>query len=164
MPSNISELSCFLASEKKTQELAVDIATLCKAGDTILLYGDVGSGKTSFARAFIKEITGLQGNIASPTFNLLSTYPLSDGDAEVWHCDLYRLKNSAEVTELGIEEALENHIVLVEWPELIESMVSPDSLIINLFVDGVGRRVVISTSDVWMDRLKKVEYLEVYNG
>ena len=89
--------SFFLPSVEDTDKLARKIARMCKAGDVILLYGDVGSGKTTFARGFIKELTNTEEEIVSPTFTLVQTYPTTDGNT-IWHYDLYRLKHKTKIS------------------------------------------------------------------
>ncbi|MEQ1789984.1 MAG: tRNA (adenosine(37)-N6)-threonylcarbamoyltransferase complex ATPase subunit type 1 TsaE [Rickettsiales bacterium] len=154
--SAISKLERLLETPENTQEFAAILAKLCKVGDCILLYGDVGAGKTTFARGFIESIAGTQEEIVSPTFTLVQTYPLVDGGA-VWHCDLYRLKNKNELLELGLEEAFENGITLIEWPEIAESIMPKNSLTVKLDMQGQGRSVILTGNmDVWENRLKKL--------
>ena len=99
--------------------LAVRLADEAQPGDVIALWGDLGAGKTTFARAFITARAQQAGvpvdEVPSPTFTLVQTYEMPD--AAIWHFDLYRLSNAAEVWELGIEEALADGISLIEWPE-----------------------------------------------
>src|SRR3546814_8746907 len=96
-----------------------DLARIARAGDAILLRGDLGAGKTTFARAFIRARAAMGGDsvddVPSPTFTLVQTYRMPAGD--VWHFDLYRLARPEDVYELGVEEALAEGIVLIEWPD-----------------------------------------------
>ena len=111
-----------LASPEETTALARAIAPHLGAGDTFLLEGPIGSGKTHFARAIIKArlaAIGLDEDVPSPTFTLVQTYDA--GDAEIWHADLYRLGHAAEVAELGLEDAFATAICLVEWPDRLAS-------------------------------------------
>ncbi len=80
----------------------------------IALWGDLGAGKSTFARAFIRTLSPIF-DIPSPTFTLVQTYPSSKG--EIWHCDLYRLKSPSNIEDLGLQEAFYHHICLIEWPE-----------------------------------------------
>ncbi len=106
---------------QKLQFLANKIAKIAKVGDVILLYGELGVGKTTFARFFINSIfkkysLKQPNNIRSPSFPIMINYPLID--FEIFHYDLYRLKNNNDLIELNIEENLRKNITLIEWPEI----------------------------------------------
>lgn len=103
-----------LANLAATEALAGRLAALARAGDIIGLSGELGAGKTAFARAFICARLGAT-EVPSPTFTLVQVY---EGDgAPIWHVDLYRLIHSEEIFELGIEDAFDSAICLIEWPE-----------------------------------------------
>ncbi len=110
-----------LANEAATRALAARLAGLARRGDVIALSGDLGVGKTTFARAFINALPRPGAaepspeEVPSPTFTLVQTYDRAP--APVWHFDLYRLGAPEEAYELGLEEALAEAISLVEWPE-----------------------------------------------
>jgi tRNA threonylcarbamoyladenosine biosynthesis protein TsaE len=104
-----------LADETETAALAARLAAIARPGDFIALSGPLGAGKTSFARAFIRALAGPATEVPSPTFTLVQTYDSPKGT--VWHGDLYRVSAPEEAIELGIEEALGDSILLVEWPE-----------------------------------------------
>src|SRR6266700_1981101 len=108
-----------LPDEAATAALAARIASLARPGDVIALKGELGAGKTSFARAFIRARNGREA-VPSPTFTLVQTYELPGG--AVWHFDLYRLHSPEEAWELGIEEAFHAGIALIEWPERLGSL------------------------------------------
>ncbi len=98
--------------------MAVAFSAHLKGGDCLLLSGPVGAGKTHFARAIIQTMMardGLVEDVPSPTFTLVQVYETSVG--EVWHTDLYRLTHVDELTELGLDDAFETAITLVEWPD-----------------------------------------------
>ncbi len=116
-----------------TDALAGRLAQLAEVGDIIGLAGDLGAGKTTFARAFIRARIG-PVEVPSPTFTLVQMY--ENGGAPVWHFDLYRLENSKEIYELGIEEAFDNAICLIEWPEKMAGNEPPDWLEIRLTAGG----------------------------
>lgn len=94
------------------------LTTGLQPGDTVLLHGDLGAGKTSLARSIIQNLCGSTTEVTSPTFLLVQDYPLADGGL-IQHYDLYRLERDEEIYELGIEEALGQALVLVEWPHNI---------------------------------------------
>ena len=98
-----------------TQALAAQLAALARPGDVFALSGDLGAGKTEFARAFVRALTAPDEDVPSPTFTLVQTY---EADAfEVWHFDLYRLDSPDDAFELGIEDAFHEGVALIEWPE-----------------------------------------------
>jgi tRNA threonylcarbamoyladenosine biosynthesis protein TsaE len=106
------------ATDSATSTLAERMASRTSAGDTILLQGDLGTGKTHFARAFIRARLAPEDrgeDIPSPSFTLVQTY---EGETvEIWHADLYRLTDPQEVLELGLDAAMETAICLIEWPD-----------------------------------------------
>ena len=106
-------------SVEETKKIASEIAKNAKTKDTFLLKGNLGAGKTAFANGFITSLCGNQ-NVTSPTFNIVQIYKTLN-NVEVWHYDLYRIKNELELYETGIEEALENAICIIEWPEIAEN-------------------------------------------
>src|SRR6056297_4111622 len=104
-----------LSSPQATAALAARIAPLLRPGDTLLLSGPIGAGKTAFARALIQARLGRAEDVPSPTFTLVQTY--DDGICEIWHADLYRLTVPEDAVELGLEQAFAEAICLVEWPD-----------------------------------------------
>ncbi len=128
-PDDLHPLLVPLDSESATDALADRLAELAEAGDIIGLAGDLGAGKTTFARAFIRARMG-HVEVPSPTFTLVQIY--ENGGAPVWHFDLYRLEDSEEIYELGIEEAFDSAICLIEWPEKMAGNEPPDWLEMRL--------------------------------
>ena len=104
-----------LDDEAATAALAMRMAPLLRVGDCILLEGSIGSGKTFFARALIRARLDRHEDVPSPTFTLVQTYDDPKGD--IWHCDLYRLTHPDEAIELGLLDAFETAICLIEWPD-----------------------------------------------
>jgi len=197
--------SFYLKNEAETRGFAAKLAQNCTAGDVILLYGEVGAGKTTFARGFIQALIGAGEEIVSPTFTLVQVYDVkppslratnpfcgeaiqnmpnkdwiatsaspfvkASGDKTpprndenhnpppIYHCDLYRLKHAAELQDLGLDEAFENAITLIEWPELIENDL-PNALKIILTIEGEGRNIKIECTEKfeekWQKRLKSL--------
>ena len=105
---------CLLPDVAATTAVAGKLAALCRPGDVLCLFGDLGAGKTTFARGFLRAL-GVSEDIPSPTFNLLLTYDTAI--ATVWHFDLYRLNTADEVYEIGFEDAIVDGISLIEWPD-----------------------------------------------
>ncbi len=108
-------LSLSLADANETAALARRIAAQLGAGDCLLLEGPVGAGKSHFARSLIQSLQEEPEDVPSPTFTLVQTYETPQAD--IWHCDLYRLTSPDEVLELGLEDALDHAICLIEWPD-----------------------------------------------
>ena len=112
-----------LKSLEDTQNLSSKISKIVGASDIIFLYGEIGVGKTTFVRFFINHLEGKNGikksDVLSPTFNIVYEYDI--GDTKILHYDLYRLKNYKDILQLGMFEISNNHINIVEWPELIDS-------------------------------------------
>jgi tRNA threonylcarbamoyladenosine biosynthesis protein TsaE len=134
-----------------TDELAARISELAHSGDVILLQGGLGSGKTSFARGFLRAL-GVREEVPSPTFTLVQAYDTDKGP--VWHFDLYRLKQPEEAIELGFEEAQAEGIVLVEWPDRLGLLLPADALTIALAIEGPKQRsAALSAGGDWQIRL-----------
>ena len=144
-----------LPDEAATAAFAARISALAAPGDIIALKGDLGSGKTTFARGFIRARGGLE-EVPSPTFTLVQVYEL--GSAMVWHFDLYRVTSPEEAWELGIEDAFAEGISLIEWPERLGPLMPPRRLEIEfLFGDQPeARRAVLGAGEGWRPRLEKI--------
>jgi tRNA threonylcarbamoyl adenosine modification protein YjeE len=107
-----------------TSRLGAGIAAGLGAGDAVALWGELGAGKTTLARAILRAL-GVAGEAPSPTFTLVQTY--RTGRLTVSHFDLYRLKQAREMDELGLDEMLEDGAVLVEWPERAPEALPPEA-------------------------------------
>ena len=130
-----------LTDEAATEQLGAGLAARLKPGDVIGLKGDLGTGKTTLARAIIRAAMNDPNLIVpSPTFTLVETYDTPLGP--YWHFDLYRLETPEQVYELGWEEALAEGVVLVEWPERLGALL-PEHLSVTLEVEGDGRRALL---------------------
>jgi len=141
-----------LPDENATAALAARLAAAAVPGDVLALAGDLGAGKTSFARAFIRARGGDEA-VPSPTFTLVQIYDLPGG--AIWHFDLYRLRHADEIWELGIEDALRDGISLIEWPERIAGLL-PKSRLDIAFAYGAtpaARRATLSPGGSWPARL-----------
>ncbi|MEX0311580.1 MAG: tRNA (adenosine(37)-N6)-threonylcarbamoyltransferase complex ATPase subunit type 1 TsaE [Tateyamaria sp.] len=123
-----------------------------RPSDVILLEGSVGAGKTHFARALIQSLLAEPEDVPSPTFTLVQEYDTPNGT--VWHADLYRISAQSEVDELGLIEAFDQAICLVEWPDRLGSMTPRDALTLALAQDREGRRATLTWNDgKWDDKL-----------
>ena len=120
-----------LADIEQTKELAIGLADKVEAGDVIALSGEVGAGKTTFAQSFIGTLLKTPESITSPTFTLMQSYNTKHS-WRVIHADLYRLKSAGELAELGLEEAFETDVALIEWPEIALDMLPERTLHIHL--------------------------------
>ena len=131
------------ADEAATARLAAAFAHGLRAGDVVCLEGDLGAGKTAFARAAVRALIGNPDEeVPSPTFTLVQTYPTPAGT--VWHFDLYRLSGPDEVFELGGEEATAGGIVLVEWPGRLGRLVPARRIDVTIAGSGdAPRRIAI---------------------
>ena len=152
-----SHLSLTLASLDDTAKLAERFASLLEAGDVLLLEGDIGMGKSFFARTLIQSTQDDPEDVPSPTFTIVQTYDSRLG--EIWHTDLYRLGGPDDVIELGLLEAFDTAICLVEWPDKLQDL-APKSALTLILSQGSqedARDVVLRWSDPkWDDRLKAV--------
>ncbi len=153
-------ITCELESETATSALAERLAALLRPGDTLLLSGPIGAGKTHFARSLIRarlRTAGRDEDVPSPTYTLVQTY--SDGDVEIWHADLYRLSQPDELIELGLDDAFRSSIVLVEWPDRLGSGAPRGALHLD-FRDGRTERsrclAFTSEDPRWQDLIDRV--------
>ena len=133
-------LTLHLADERATTRLAQRLAPLLVAGDTVLLTGSIGAGKTHFCRNLIQTRLGRAEDVPSPTFTLVQSY---DADVEIIHVDLYRLTHPDEARELGLDLAFQTAICLVEWPDRLGDDTPANPIRIALTIEGEGRRAVI---------------------
>ena len=120
-------------SPEETADIAARIGAELQPGDCLLLRGEIGSGKTHFARSLIQSLMTEPEDVPSPTFTLVQVYDTTRG--EVWHSDLYRLSAVEELEELGLSEAFESAICLVEWPDKLGPLAPPSALTLTFATD-----------------------------
>ena len=147
---SISPITLRLPTSEDTNKLGQTLARFARLGDCILLRGDIGAGKSAVARAFIRQLLGPDTEVPSPTFTLVQVYDLPNG--EIWHTDLYRLTDTSEAVELGLIEAFEEAICLIEWPEILGDMVPKDALDIHLEARPDGHLATLTFGENWATR------------
>ena len=129
-----ANFSVNLPNEHATARFAADIACALEPGDLVTLSGDLGAGKTTFARALIRYLAGNDSiEVPSPTFTLLQTYDLPR--FPLVHADFYRLSGAAELSELGFEDLPENAVVLMEWADRAAGFLPADRLDITFTLE-----------------------------
>jgi tRNA threonylcarbamoyladenosine biosynthesis protein TsaE len=145
-----------LADEAATAALARRVAAAARPGDLVGLSGELGVGKTLFARAFIDAAVGDGEEVPSPTFTLVQTYDSPAGT--IWHFDLYRLTRPEEAYELGIEEALADGIALVEWPDRLGGLLPAERLEVDLAYGAqpTARKARLAGHGSWGPRLAEI--------
>lgn len=152
------EIDLLLKDTAATEALARALVARTEIGDCFLLQGDLGAGKSLFARAFIRSLALRKDEeIPSPTFTLVQIYETSLGPLH--HFDLYRLEQAEEAYELGLEEALDSGICLIEWPERLGTLQPAEALTIA-FAFGESpslRQVALSGDEHWARRLAGLE-------
>lgn len=149
-------MSLTLKSSDDTSAFAHRLGTGLGAGDVLLLEGAIGSGKTHFARSLIQSLMDIPEDVPSPTFTLVQAYDTSVG--EIWHCDLYRLSAVEEVDELGLTEAFDTALCLIEWPGKLGPLAPASALTLKFETDPetLGtRHLTLSWSDPkWARKLE----------
>ena len=121
----------------ETHNWAREFAKTLHAPQTVALHGDLGMGKSEIARTIIKTLRGEDTVVPSPTFTLVQSY---DG---ISHFDLYRIVDESELTEIGLQYAIDNDITLIEWPDIAKDMLPKNTIHIYISENGNGRKLVI---------------------
>tara|TARA_Y100000589_G_scaffold114068_1_gene108343 strand:- start:1286 stop:1750 length:465 start_codon:yes stop_codon:yes gene_type:complete len=139
----------------ETEELASALKENLQNGDIILLKGEIGAGKSLFARSLIQSTMDQVEEVPSPTFTIVQTYETKLGS--IWHADLYRLTDQSEIFELGLIDAFVSEIVIVEWPDRLGHLEPQDALTVEIIILENDKREVIfsSNSSMWKVRLEK---------
>ena len=139
------------------EAFARELSLWARPGLAIHLSGDLGAGKSAFARAFIRGLApdDKEFDIPSPSFSLVQSYDALR--VPVVHADLYRISSPAEVAELGLEEFLTKSLMIIEWPEKLPENFSPDHLKISFTGSGDTRDLKLEAAGMWIDVLKRDE-------
>jgi tRNA threonylcarbamoyladenosine biosynthesis protein TsaE len=139
-----------LEGPEETERLGRRLAASLRPGDVVALYGDLGAGKTTFARGVLRGL-GFEGDVASPTFPIVQPY--EDLDLPIWHVDLYRIEDPEELRELALDEALDGGVLLIEWPERMGDALWSHALRLTLSRQGEGARALTAqVPPAWGDR------------
>ncbi len=147
-----------LDDEQATTDFGAVLSMFLRVGDWIGIEGNLGAGKTTLARALIRTLHVEDIDVPSPTFTLIQLY--EDGRLPVAHLDLYRLKDVSELDELGLDDLLDDHVVVVEWSDRLAEVVPQHRLKIELQGVGDGRSVTASGFGTWSERLSRMVGIE----
>lgn len=133
----MNEKVFILNNVDETREWAREFAKTLHAPQTVALHGDLGMGKSEIAREIIKTLRGENTVVPSPTFTIVQSY---DG---ISHFDLYRIGDASELTEIGLQYAIDNDITLIEWPDIARDMLPENTIHIYITQNGDGRKLTI---------------------
>jgi len=139
-----------LPDAEATGRLGAAVAAALRPSEAVCLFGPLGAGKSTLARALVRAMTTPHEDVPSPTFTIVQFYegrgyPLA-------HFDLYRLERADEAFEIGLDEALEDGAAVIEWPERLGGRLPPDRLDIEIAVSGEGRTARLSPHGAWKGR------------
>jgi tRNA threonylcarbamoyladenosine biosynthesis protein TsaE len=139
-----------LIDEQATSRLGAAVARALRPGEAVCLSGPLGAGKTTLARGLVRALTRPDEDVPSPTFTLVQFY--SGARFALAHFDLYRLTRADEAYEIGLDEALEDGAVLIEWPQRLDGRLPGDRLDIEIGIDGEGRTARLTPHGAWEGR------------
>jgi tRNA threonylcarbamoyladenosine biosynthesis protein TsaE len=139
-----------LEGAESTEAFGARLAAALRPGDVVALYGNLGAGKTTLARGILRGL-GFQGEVASPTFPIVQPY--EELALPVWHVDLYRIEDPAELEELALDDALDGGALLIEWPERLGASLWPHALQLSLQRQGeAARALTAQVPAAWASR------------
>ncbi|WP_350335346.1 tRNA (adenosine(37)-N6)-threonylcarbamoyltransferase complex ATPase subunit type 1 TsaE [Coralliovum pocilloporae] len=155
-------VSVLCEDEAATGRLAADIATILSSGDVLALHGDLGVGKSTFARALIRALAHDEAlEVPSPTFTLVQDYDLAR--CPVSHFDLYRLGSPDELEEIGFFDAIHHAALLIEWPSKAGDDLPSDRLDVTIEPEGrTVRRFVFAGDDAWLRRIERTLLIRTF--
>ena len=144
-----------LRDAEATHALGARLAAVARPGDVIALVGPLGAGKTSIARGLLAAL-GLDGEAPSPSFAIVQPYTPPEVRFPVLHVDLYRIDEPGEIDELGLDEALSDSLLIVEWPERAPGM-WPEALALSLTIEPDGTRALTAAVPAaWRARWQQI--------
>src|SRR6185312_7204118 len=160
--SNTASLDIVLVDEAATHALAAELADLLQPGDVVTLSGDLGAGKTTFARAVIRHLAGDPAlEVPSPTFTLMQDYELPR--FALAHVDLYRLGDPSELAELGVHDVAADAVLLVEWPDRAGGSLPSDrcdlALTLSSFHGPTCRKARLTGYGRYAARVERIQVL-----
>jgi len=135
-------MSATTTAEEETAALGRDLASGLEAGDVVLLFGDLGAGKTAFARGLAEGLGIAPEAVSSPTFTIVQEY--RGGRLPLWHVDLYRLHDAREIDDLGLEEIAADGVLAIEWAERLPRRPAGAIIVMLAHDDADSRRVTVS--------------------
>ena len=123
----------------EVKKVSNEIAAMLTKRNILLLYGDLGAGKTTLTKSIVESLGGDPKNVTSPTFNLVHIYDTKK--FKIWHFDLYRIKSEKELFNIGIEDAMTDGVLIIEWGEIAENLFSKNYLKVHIeFTDDEYKR------------------------
>ena len=130
-----------LVTLRDTEAVGESLAQVLQIGDVVALSGELGAGKTAMARGIARGL-GFAGEVSSPTFPIVQVYDEPGMRMPLWHVDLYRIENPADLDELGLDEARDHAALVIEWPERLGVKLWTDSLRLEIRRGAVGERAL----------------------